>query len=98
MNTRRARLVRGGATLLLPFLLASCFTMTVWGFDPVEETNTFSGAAETSFQYDAETEWSWGLFFTRLGLTPFALVLDAATCPVQAVLFGMGDDDCDGRR
>ena len=98
MNSRRAQQLRCAATLLLPFLLTSCFTMTVWGFDPVEETNPFSGAAETSFQYDAATEWSWGLFFTRLGLTPFALVLDAATCPVQAVLFGMDDDGGDGRR
>ena len=97
MKSRRARQLRCAAALVLPFLLTSCFTMTVWGFDPVEETNPFSGAAETSFQYDAATEWSWGLFFTRLGLTPFALVLDAATCPVQAVLFGM-DDEGDDRR
>lgn len=98
MNSRRAQQLRCAATLLLPFLLTSCFTMTVWGFDPVEETNPFSGAAETSFQYDAATEWSWRLFFTRLGLTPFALVLDAATCPVQAVLLGMDDDGGGGRR
>lgn len=98
MSVQRRRQFRRGATLLLPFLLSSCFTMAVWGFEPVEEANTFSGAAETSFQYDAATEWSWGLFFTRLGLTPFALLLDVATCPVQAVLFGMDDDGGDGRR
>jgi hypothetical protein len=81
--------------LLLTPLLSGCFTMTLWGFEPVDEVDPFTGKEETVFEYDEATEWSWQLFFTRLGLTPFALVLDAATCPVQAVVFGMDCDDDD---
>jgi len=80
--------------LALPFMLTSCFTMMVWGFLPASDVDPVTGADETGFEYMTETRWSWGLFFGRLGLTPFTLVLDCLTCPVQAIWFGWPDDDC----
>ena len=82
--------MKRAAALCLPLVLASCFTMAVWGVYP--EFDQASSSEETTFAYDEETEWSWGLFFGRLALTPFAFALDVLTCPVQAFLFG-GDDD-----
>jgi hypothetical protein len=91
-STVRA-LAKHAAVLCLSLVLTSCFTMMVWGFDTESECDAASGDSETTFAYDEETEWSWGLFFGRLGLTPFAIVLDVLTCPVQAVLFGWDDDE-----
>lgn len=86
-------LCRHGAVLCLPLVLTSCFTMAVWGFLPADEVDPVTGNEETGFEYDSDTEWSWGLFFGRLGLTPFAVALDVLTCPVQAFLFGWDDED-----
>jgi len=83
------------AVVVLPFVLTSCFSMMVWGFLPGDEVDPVTGSEQAVFEYDEQTEWSWGLFFGRLGLTPFAFVLDVLTCPVQAFLFGWDDeDDC----
>ena len=93
MTRTVSQLAKHAAVLCLPLVLASCFTMMVWGFEPEFGTDAASGESEATFAYDEETEWSWGLFFGRLGLTPFAVVLDVLTCPVQAVLFGWTDDE-----
>ena len=94
--TRTVRhLAKHAAALCLPLVLTSCFTMMVWGFFPEREYDAASGDDHTSFAYDEETEWSWGMFFARLGLTPFAVVLDVLTCPVQAFVFGWDDEDED---
>ena len=85
--------MKRAAALCLPLVLSSCFTMAVWGFHPDTDTDPVSHDTDTSFAYDEETEWSWGLFFGRLGLTPFAVALDVLTCPVQAFLFGWDDDE-----
>ncbi|MDO8349179.1 MAG: hypothetical protein Q7T30_03010 [Planctomycetota bacterium] len=81
----------------LPLVLTSCFTMMLWGFGPAEDVGPVSGDEETAFEYDEQTEWSWGLFFGRLGLTPFAIVLDVLTCPVQCFVFGWDDEDDDSK-
>jgi len=57
------------AALALPLVLTSCFTMALWGFDLADEVDPATGNEETTFDYDEGTEWSWGLFFGRLGLT-----------------------------
>ena len=91
-STVRA-LAKHAAVFCLSLALTSCFTMMVWGFSPEDGVDPATGSEETTFAYDEETEWSWGLFFGRLGLTPFAIVLDVLTCPVQAVMLGWDDDD-----
>jgi hypothetical protein len=83
--------------LLLPLIASSCFTAALWGFFPEEDRIPVTGATEATFEYDPETEWSWGLFGKRLLLTPFTVVLDCVTCPVQAFLFEW-DDDCERPR
>lgn len=80
------------ASLLL-LVLPSCFTMTLWGFEPEYSTDVFTGRTEGEMQYDSDTEWSWNLFGLRLLGTPFAVLLDCVTAPVQTFLF-WGDDDC----
>lgn len=83
---------RAAAALLLLLLLSSCFTMGLWGFDSEVERNALTGEDEEWFHYDEETEWSWGLFGLRVLGTPFAVALDALTCPLQLSLT-CGDDD-----
>jgi hypothetical protein len=85
--------MKRAAALCLPLVLTGCFTMMLWGFSPEDEVDPATGNEETTLAYDEETEWSWGLFFGRLGLTPFTVVLDILTCPVQAFLFGWDDDE-----
>jgi len=72
--------VARSASVLLPLLCSSCFTMAVWGF---EGEDPISGCGETAYAYDSHTEWSWELFGLRLLLTPITLCLDALTSPVQ---------------
>jgi hypothetical protein len=67
--------------------------MALWGFEPEDSTDVLTGSPETMMQYDSDTEWSWNLFGLRLLGTPFALLLDCLTAPVQTFLF-WGDDDC----
>lgn len=81
------------AVLALPLLLCSCFTMMLWGFSPEAEHDPLTGEEESSYVYDEETEWSWSLFGLRVLGTPFTLVLDCLTAPVQVFLWG-DDDDC----
>ena len=84
-------LLRLGACAL-PAVLSGCFTMALWGAWPEPEQDPITGKSETTFEYDADTEWSWDLLAMRVLLTPFTLGLDCLTCPVQAAL---GLCDCD---
>jgi hypothetical protein len=79
------------ASMLLPLLLSSCFTMALWGFLPDTDTDPVSGSDEATFTYDPQTKWSWSMFLLRVALTPVTLGLDCVTCPVQAVLFDSDD-------
>lgn len=75
------------ATLLLPVLLSGCFTTALWGAGD-DEAEAWSVAADG--------DDGWGDILARLALTPFALVLDCLTSPVQACLDG--DDEPRQRR
>ena len=81
-------------SLLLPLLCSSCFTMGLWGFFPEDDVDPVTAEESTTFEYDNDTEWSWGLFGLRVLLTPISLGLDCLTCPVQAWLF-FDEDHCD---
>lgn len=83
------------ATMLLALMLScsSCFTMSVWGFDVEESPDIVTGEPETVMVYDPETEWSWKLFGLRVLATPFTLVLDCATAPLQAFFLWNDDDE-----
>ncbi|MGC6488283.1 MAG: hypothetical protein ACON4Z_11605 [Planctomycetota bacterium] len=91
MSRRRWTALALAACLTLP----SCFTMTLWGFEPDAEQDRWTGETERTMTYDDETEWSWELLGVRLLGTPFALALDCLTAPVQAWWFG---DDEPGER
>jgi hypothetical protein len=92
------RSIRRTASLLLPLLLTSCFTMHLWGFEFADEDPHAWETGEPGYTYDPETEWSWKLFGLRVLATPFALALDCVTCPVQVFLFCNDDDDDPHRR
>ena len=77
--------------MLLPLLLSSCFTMTLWGFGPSAERDPVTGQEELVYEYDDSTSWTWTLFGLRLLATPVTLALDCLTAPIQA--FFLGDDD-----
>lgn len=84
-------------TALLPLLLSSCFTMGLWGFEPTDDRDPVTGREDTSFEYQDDTSWSWGLFGLRVLATPITLCLDCLTAPVQVFLFGNDDDGDDCR-
>ena len=90
----------GSKALALAVLLAlpSCFTMSLWGFEPDSDRDPWTGETEQVMSYDPETEWSWELFWVRLLGTPFALALDCLTAPVQVWWFGDADDASRDRR
>jgi hypothetical protein len=80
--------VARSASVLLPLLFSSCFTMALWGVESEEEEDPMTGCGETAYAYDSHTEWSWELFGLRLLLTPVTLCLDALTSPVQCACCG----------
>jgi uncharacterized protein YceK len=90
-------LARLAVTLLLAVLLSGCFTGALWGFTPEEECDAY-GNQETSLEYDHDTKWSWGLVAIRIVATPFTLLLDVLTSPVQACAFcqdvDKDEEDC----
>ena len=87
MNLSRLRVF---LPLLLLVPLQSCFTTAVWGGSVEDETDgsrfSLTGGVPVS-----RNVW------VKLLLTPFAVVLDACTAPVQAVMFGWDDDEVDCR-
>lgn len=89
-RARRDKIARRLATWTLPWLLCGCFTMGLWGFEPVDEVSPVTGDVDSHYRYDEETSWSWGLFALRVLLTPVTAVLDCVTYPAQKLLF---DDD-----
>lgn len=80
------------AALLLATTLSSCFTGAIWGFFPRQDDDD-PDATAMALTYERGTKWSWELVLGRILATPFTLVLDCVTLPVQAVLFGWNDDD-----
>jgi hypothetical protein len=81
------------AAWLLPFLLCSCFTLALWGFEPSDERDPFTGERDSDWEYRDETEWSWPLFGVRVLATPLTLLLDCATLGVQVWLWGEDGDE-----
>ena len=79
--------------MLLPFLLSSCFTMGLWGFNPSSDVNRVTGEEEFVYEYDDSTSWTWARFGLRLLGTPITLALDCLTAPIQVFFLG-SDDDC----
>ena len=83
---------------LLVVSLQGCFTTALWGGEMKERTNRDTGRVEQKPSFnlvDAVTDPpGLGVVAVRVLLTPFTLVLDCVTAPVQAVLYGWEDDDC----
>ena len=71
--------------VLLCLLLPGCFTSMLWGSD-LDDTSLTDEAT-----YRRDKEFS---VWTRILLTPFAIILDIITAPVQD-FFADEDDDCE---
>ncbi|MEE9126872.1 MAG: hypothetical protein V3U11_07000 [Planctomycetota bacterium] len=71
--------------VLLGLLLPSCFTSMLWGTD-LDDTSLTDDAFYS--KHDDNPLWAKIIF------TPFAIILDAITWPVQE-FFSDEDDDCD---
>lgn len=80
------------ALALLPWL-GGCFTTHVWG-GSVEDDD---GDGVYSAGFDSDDDGPELDLAARLALTPFTLLLDFCTAPIQACLYGWNDDedDCD---
>ncbi len=72
--------------LLIP-LLTSCFTSMVWNTDL--DSTSLTDDATYAQEDDDSSIW------TRLALTPFALILDIITWPLQELVADENDDDED---
>ena len=70
------------------FLLSSCFTTAVWGGSIEDDDGDGVHDVELDPEVDGVSD-----FLLKLVLTPFAVVLDVCTSPVQAWLYGWEDDD-----
>ncbi len=73
--------------LALLAMTGGCFTTLAWGGDPFDDEDR--GSRPANRDDDGPSLWE------SLALTPFTLVLDAITMPVQ--LFLLSDDDDDDR-
>ena len=82
--------VRLGAAAIFLALLPSCFTTAVWGGSIHDHDD--DGRSTIQPGEGPETDMS---VWTRLCLTPFTIILDLCTLPVQAWLYGWDDDDDD---
>lgn len=78
--------------LVLPLMASSCFTTLVWEAD-LERSHY----DEHGFEIDEDSSNSWDELCFKLLLTPFTLVLDCVTMPLQEALglddLDIGDDD-----
>jgi len=81
------------AALLLP-LLSACFTTTLWG-GSLEDTDG-DGAAEISLGSGSGGGPNEGPNLAmKLLLTPFTVIFDICTSPIQAFLYGWDQDSDD---
>ena len=87
--TERARLFPLGPLLVL-LLLTSCATTTLWGGSIHDDDDD----GKASIHVDGGPEWE-GSVWTRVLATPFAIVFDLCTLPIQAVMYGWDDDEDD---
>jgi hypothetical protein len=75
--------------VLLALLLPGCFTSALWGTDLDGDSST------TDATYERKQDLS---IWTKILLTPFAILLDALTSPVQEFLGDDDEEDEPGRR
>ena len=74
--------------VLLALLLPGCFTSALWGTDLDDDSST------TDATYERKEDLS---IWTKILLTPFAILLDLLTSPFQET-FADDDEDEPGRR
>ena len=81
---RRTPWLALGLLLLVSVGASSCITTYLWG-GSIEPDDDGDGAAEV--RPDIRVA-GWEDFFIKIVLTPFTVVLDVCTFPVQAAVFG----------
>jgi uncharacterized protein YceK len=85
-------MLRRALPLVALVALQGCFTAGVWGFELGSETDAVTGRESPTLEAQRDGEVVESLWF-RLLATPFSLVLDCVTLPIQALLFGWDDED-----
>ena len=75
--------------LILP-TLTSCMTTAIWGGSIEEDEDGSSSLSFSGGRPLSDDVW------VKILATPFAIVLDICTYPIQACMYGWDDeDDCD---
>ena len=85
------RRVELACALALWIAASSCFTTALWG----GSIETEEDGVETVAFNEHDGVDGWGDFAGRVLLTPFAVLLDICTSPVQAWLYGWDEEDDD---
>jgi uncharacterized protein YceK len=91
----RRRASRWVGSLVLLLALHGCMTAGLWGFDVTSERDPITREEQTSLE--AREGEELGSVWLRLLATPFTLVLDCLTLPIQAWVFGWDDDEDESR-
>ena len=84
--------LRYTCALALLLCCSGCFTVGLWG----GSTDGVRGDGEGRLGFSSrEADMKvghWSELFYKIPLTPFALVLDIATSPIQTIIFWSADD------
>ena len=72
--------------LILP-LMSSCMTTAIWGGSIDEDADGSSSLSLSGGRPLSDNLW------VKILATPFAIVLDICTYPIQASMYGWDDDD-----
>ncbi len=84
----RASLI--AVALILP-TLTGCMTTAIWGGSIEEDEDGSSSLSLSGGRAISDDVW------VKIAATPFALIFDICTYPIQACMYGWNDDeeDCD---
>jgi hypothetical protein len=82
--------------LVLPFLLGSCMTMGLWGYERQETWNVSTQEYDGEYVAVAGTQWEWWRVLLRVLVTPVTLVLDGTGGLIEGVVSCWADDDDGG--
>lgn len=85
--------------LVLPFLLGSCCTMALWGYEEKATWNLRTKEYDCEYVAVNGTQWEWWRVMLRVVVTPVTLVLDGTGSALAfAIDCWVDDDEDDGAR
>lgn len=77
------------ASLLILPLMTGCMTTAIWGGSIDEDEDGSSTLNYSGGRAISDDVW------VKIAATPFALLFDVCTYPIQACIYGWNDDDGD---